>query len=233
MGETTPALKAKKSTQKASYRAQIRKIDLQKEKLELKRLRLEVQGEQFKVALEASKKTHQCTYVFNKPVNTSEVESCRATLDQWHLLYPDAPFTIEFNSPGGSVFDGWALYDTIRENSNRGHHVTTIALGYAASMAGVLLQSGDTRLIGRQSQIMIHEVSSSAIGKVSELQDSVELSKQLTEQMARLYSERSKKTAARGKHLTAKQILVRSQRTDWWIGSAEALALGFVDRVVG
>jgi len=100
---------------------------------------------------------HHRVYIFRASVNESATANCIHQLQTWHRLYPGEPMEIVFTSPGGSVVDGMALYDFIQTLRSDGHHITTTALGMAASMAGVLLQAGDTRVMGRESWLLIHE----------------------------------------------------------------------------
>ena len=71
------------------------------------------------------------------------------------------------------------LFDYIQELRRDGHYVTTSARGMAASMAGILLQAGGHRVMGREAQVLIREVSSFAIRKVGEIEDEVTLLKSL------------------------------------------------------
>jgi len=70
-----------------------------------------------------------------------------------------------------------ALYDYVRGLRRQGHHVTTSSLGYAASMAGILLQVGDKRIMGAESWLLIHEGSFGAVGSVGQVEDTVEWSR--------------------------------------------------------
>lgn len=136
---------------------------------------------------------------------------------------PGSKMTIVFNSPGGSVIAGLALYDFIRELRTNGHTIETVSLGMAASMGGVLLQAGDTRVMGRYAHLLIHEVSTGAIGKMSEIEDEVKFMGRLQDQLLDILSERST--------LTKEQIRRRWKKTDWWLGAEEALELGFIDAI--
>lgn len=162
-------------------------------------------------------------YLFDSEVTSNSARIARDTLMQWHRRFPDAPIEIVFASPGGSVFSGWMLYDTIRFLSRNGHKITTVAQGYAASMAGILLQAGDVRVIGHESYLMLHEVSTMALGKGSEIMDEAKLCERLTRQAALIFAERS--------NLTVEQIEDRLSRRDWWLNAQEALDLGFVDEI--
>lgn len=164
-----------------------------------------------------------CTFLFNSVVSTSSVEACLTDLAVWARRDPKAPFTIIFDSPGGSVIDGLHLYDALQEFRRQGHHVTTVALGMAASMGGVLLQAGDIRIMGRFAWMLIHEVSSSGRGKTSDMEDELKLTKRLQGQLLDILSERSS--------LTKRQIANRWRRKDWWISADECLEYGFVDEI--
>lgn len=164
-------------------------------------------------------------YHFVGPVGEQSVKSCIEDLDKWSRRDPGCDFTLILNTPGGDVIDGLALYDFITQDlrENRGHKVTTVARGYAASMGGILLQAGDERLIGKNAYVLIHEVSSGAIGKVSELEDEFKFTKRLQERLVCILAERST--------LNESEIKKRWRRKDWWISSDEATELGFADRI--
>jgi ATP-dependent Clp endopeptidase proteolytic subunit ClpP len=161
------------------------------------------------------------TYTFYSRVEEESVRECMATLTSWSSKAPSAPLSIVFNSPGGAVHDGLALFDFLRHLRTSGHHLTTIALGRAASMGAVLLQAGDRRVIGSNAFIMLHEVSNGASGKVSEIEESVELSKRLQRRLLAILTDRSS--------LTVQQIQRKWSRRDWWLDAEEAVAMGFAD----
>src|SRR4051794_11955527 len=148
------------------------------------------------------------TYTFYSRVEEESVRECMSTLTSWSSKAPGAPLSIVFNSPGGAVHDGLALFDFLRHLRTSGHHLTTIALGRAASMGAVLLQAGDRRVIGANAFIMLHEVSNGASGKVSEIEESVELSKRLQKRLLAILTDRST--------LTVAQIQRKWSRRDWW-----------------
>jgi ATP-dependent Clp endopeptidase proteolytic subunit ClpP len=164
------------------------------------------------------------TYTFYARVEEESVRACMATLSSWSSKAPAAPLTIVFNSPGGAVHDGLALFDFLRHLRTGGHHLTTIALGRAASMGAVLLQAGDRRVIGGNAFLMLHEVSNGMGGKVSELEESVELSKRLQKRLLAILAERST--------LAVAQIQRRWTRRDWWLDAEETVAYGFADALM-
>lgn len=103
----------------------------------------------------------------NGPVNTEQAEVLTGA-----LLYLDAqpgskPIHLYINSPGGSVTDGLAIHDVMRQCR---HPVYTYCLGQASSMGAVLLAAGARRFALPNSQIMIHQPSGGAVGKCDDIQ---------------------------------------------------------------
>lgn len=199
--------------------AEIRKIQLETERsrLELSSLRRRERDAQ----ADASE-AH--VYTFYAPVEGESVAACLAELGQWSRREPGSPITVIFNSPGGSVLDGLALFDYLRRLRATGHHVTTVALGRAASMGAVLLQAGDRRLVGANAFLLIHEVSHSSAGKVSELEDGVDFTRKLQKRLQAILADRSS--------LSEQQIARRWVRKEWWLDAEEAVGLGFADAVL-
>ena len=170
----------------------------------------------------ASDKYH---HVFNYVgvIDQNSVSICMSALTTWDRLDPNCSIEIVFNSPGGSVMAGMALFDHIQEIRRAGHKVTTVSNGYAASMAGILLQAGDVRVIGKESYVLIHEISTGAVGKIGELEDVVEFVNKIQDRVLNIFADRSKKPAGYFKK--------RWTRKDWWLNSDECLEIGFVDKV--
>jgi ATP-dependent Clp endopeptidase proteolytic subunit ClpP len=169
-------------------------------------------------------------YAFTGAVTSSTVASCILQLNKWVRNEPGIEIEIQFNSPGGSVVDGLALYDFIQSVRKAGHKVTTSTIGYAASMGGILLQAGDVRVMGAESWLLIHEVSFGAGGKISEVEDTTEWLKRVQNRIVDIFANRCQTTSA-PKKLTKASIKRHWRRTDWWIDSDEALAYGLVDEV--
>jgi ATP-dependent Clp protease protease subunit len=160
---------------------------------------------------------------FFNAVMPGPVDSAIAQLHKWAVRDPGQPITITFNTPGGSIVDGLAFYDTILQMRRAGHRVTTRAIGMAASMGSVLMQAGDERIMDARAKMLIHEGSMMVGGNVGEVEDRIEFGKMLREDLFDILAERST--------LTKKQILTRAKRKDWWFGADEALKMGFIDRV--
>jgi len=162
-------------------------------------------------------------YRFSKDVGHNSVQSCMSKLTQWHRKDPKCDMEIVFSSPGGSIIDGFELFDFLQEMRSKGHKVTTGSLGMAASMAGILLQAGDVRWIGHQAWMMIHRAAFGAIGKTYEVEDEVKLVKRIEERCLDIFVSRSK--------LTKMKIKRNWDRKDWWIDADECLEMGLVDEV--
>lgn len=141
-----------------------------------------------------------------------------------HLAYEDAKKDIKLyiNSPGGSVYDGFAIYDTIQYITP---DVMTIGIGLQASMGAFLLSSGtkSKRFALPNSRIMLHQPSSGTQGKVSDqeitLRETVYIKKRLNEILA-------KNT---GQKLTK---IEKDVDRDYWMSSEEAKQYGLIDQVI-
>jgi len=161
----------------------------------------------------------------NDAVVGHNVDLWIGALEHWERRLADIerPITVTINSPGGSVMDGLALYDTMQRLRRKGTPIITRATGLVASMATILLQAGDERIADKNVQILVHEMSSRVGGKVSGIADEAAFFERLNDRLFNILGERST--------LSARQIKNRANRKEWWIDADEALKLGFVDRV--
>ena len=141
-----------------------------------------------------------------------------------HLAYEDPKMDIKLyiNSPGGSVYDGLAIIDTMNYIEP---DVQTIGIGLQASMGAMLLSSGakGKRFALPNSRIMIHKPSSGTEGKITDqeiaLREGIYLKKVLAEMMA-------KNT---GK--TVEQVEKDMDR-DNWMSAEDAKKYGLIDEVI-
>ena len=166
---------------------------------------------------------YHCLYPFAGEVSGSSVAACIAQLTLWMRTRPGAAIEIVFNSPGGDVVEGMALFDFIQQVRRAGHIVTTTTIGVAASMAGILLQAGDVRVMGKEAWVLIHEASFGARGKIGEVEDTVKWVKMVQGRILKIFAARSK--------LSERAIAARWKRTDWWLSSDDCLKHGLVDEV--
>ncbi|MBP9813284.1 ATP-dependent Clp protease proteolytic subunit [Candidatus Nomurabacteria bacterium] len=126
------------------------------------------------------------------------------------------------NSPGGSVYDGMAIYDTMKYIKC---DVQTVGIGLQASMGAFLLSSGlkGKRFLLPHAKVMIHQPSSGTRGKVSDMEidlmESLRIKKQLNEILA-------KNT---GQKLTK---IEKDVDRDYWMSAQEAVDYGLADKVI-
>ncbi len=129
---------------------------------------------------------------------------------------------IYINSPGGSVYAGLGIYDTMQFVKP---DVATICTGIAASMAAVLLCAGEKgkRSALKHSRVMIHQPMSGTQGQVSDMEIAVRETIKVKEELYNIISSHSGKTY--------EQVEKDSDR-DYWMKSDEALAYGMIDEVL-
>jgi len=128
---------------------------------------------------------------------------------------------LHINSPGGSVFDGLAIYNTLKNHSAK---VTAVVDGMAASAASFILQAADTREMSRSAQVMIHDAKAFAGGNAAQMRKAAELLDRVSDSIADIYAMRSGvKTAAEFRSVM--------QAGDQWYNGNEAIDEGLVDAV--
>ena len=126
------------------------------------------------------------------------------------------------NSPGGSVYDAMAIYDTMQYVKN---DIQTVGIGVQASAAAFLLSSGakGKRVLLPHSTVMIHQPSSGTRGKVTDqeidLKESLRVKKMLEEIMIKNTGQKPA------------QVHLDMER-DYWMTADEALKYGLVDKII-
>lgn len=136
---------------------------------------------------------------------------------------PDKDIQLYINSPGGSVYDGLAIYDTMQYIAP---DVQTIGIGLQASMGAFLLSSGakGKRFVLPNARVMIHQLSSGTRGKVTDQEISLRESIALKERLATIMADNT------GQKLD--KIKADMER-DYWLSAADAVAYGLADEVIG
>ncbi|NCU37495.1 ATP-dependent Clp protease proteolytic subunit [Candidatus Saccharibacteria bacterium] len=135
---------------------------------------------------------------------------------------PDKDIQMYINSPGGSVYDGLAVYDTMNYIKPDVH---TVGIGLQASMGAFLLSSGakGKRSLLPSSRVMIHQPSSGTQGMVTDqeisLREALELKNRLAETMAKNTGQKLSK------------IKIDMER-DFWMSAKDAVQYGIADRVI-
>ena len=134
----------------------------------------------------------------------------------------DSDISLYINSPGGSVYDGLGIYDTMQTISSDIH---TICTGMAASMASVLLAAGSPgkRSALTHSRVMIHQPLGGAEGQASDIEITAREILKLKDELYQILSEHT------GKDL---DVIRRDADRDFWMTSQEALEYGMIDQIV-
>jgi ATP-dependent Clp protease protease subunit len=139
-----------------------------------------------------------------------------------HSEDPKKDISFYINSPGGSVYDALAIYDTMQYISN---DIQTVGIGIQASAAAFLLSSGTKgkRVILPNATVMVHQPSSGTRGKVTDmeidLKESLRIKQRLNEIMAKNTGQ------------TIKRIQEDMER-DYWMTAEEAKKYGLVDSII-
>jgi len=170
-------------------------------------------------------------YRFTQAVGEKSAKECIDQLNLWRRQEPGCEIEVIFSSPGGDVVSGMALWDYFNDVKKEGHRLITGSQGYAASMAGILLQAGDVRWIGRESYMLIHEISAGMMGSFGELEDRMKWMEKVQERILDIFAVRCARATNESIPVVRKRIEKNWKRTDWWIDSTEALRLGLVDEV--
>ena len=168
------------------------------------------------------------TYNLDSPINDKSVKECINTLTAWTRQDAACSITIYINSPGGDILAGFSLIDFLTDLRRQGHDITTVALGWAASMAAVILQAGTTRVMGKNSFLLLHEGSLGVVGSFGEVEDRVKLVEKMHDNIWELFSERAVPINPK---TTVAYLRKLAKRTDVSLSSSEALQLGLVDEV--
>ena len=207
-----------------------KKLELEIAQLELANRKLAADAKSFELAYQREhenwtvRSNAQRVFHFNDAIFGDSVAFCMARMQDFVDIDATLPIEIVLNSPGGSVVDGFELYDFLLALRAKGTRIDTTIMGMGASMAGIIAQAGETRRIGPNSYFMVHEVASMSLGKLSSMKDAVKLSERLYDRLLGVLEHRST--------MSADEIRQKAERRDWWLDAAEALDLGFVDEVL-
>lgn len=157
----------------------------------------------------------------------TEVNDYTANVIQAQLLYLDSTdsgkdVSIYINSPGGSVYAGLGIYDTMQYISS---DVATICTGMAASMAAVLLVAGakGKRFALRHSRVMIHQPMGGAQGQASDIEITAREIQKLKKELYTIISDHSGMSFEK---------VERDSDRDYWMTAQEAKEYGMIDDVL-
>jgi ATP-dependent protease ClpP protease subunit len=239
----TVALGLDKQIKEAEARQKVAHAISAEHGMEAMRIQTEATQRQEKLVLASDH--HHHLYRFTSPVYMESVDECLAQLAIWDRLDPSCDMTIEFDSPGGDIIAGNHLFDQIvvyskrpwdtTFDSPRGNHRTVgVIRGWAASMAGVLVQAFDERIAGPTATVMIHEAATWAKGKISTIKDEIKFLDQLDETstdwfMARVNAAKAANPGIEG--ISRESFVEQYHRKEWYVSAKDAVNLGLVDRI--
>ena len=157
----------------------------------------------------------------------TQIDDYTANVIQAQLLFldssdPGKDISIYLNSPGGSVYAGLGIYDTMQFI---GSDVGTICTGMAASMAAVLLVAGANgkRSALRHSRVMIHQPMGGAQGQASDIEITAREIQKLKKELYTIIADHSGNPFER---------IEKDSDRDYWMTSQEALEYGMIDRIL-
>jgi ATP-dependent Clp protease, protease subunit len=135
---------------------------------------------------------------------------------------PNKDITLYINSPGGSVYDGLAIYDTMKFLKC---DVSTVGIGMQASMGAFLLSSGTKgkRYVLPNAAIMIHQPSAGTSGKVSDMEIDLKQTIALKKRLHEILAENTGKSLA---------TINKDADRDFWMTAKEAVDYGVADKVI-
>lgn len=130
------------------------------------------------------------------------------------------PLNIYINSYGGEVFEGFAIYNTLK---NYGGYKTVYIDGIAASIASVIAMSGDKVIMNEASMMMIHNASGLAYGNAEEMQKVVNALEQINEVIRGVYMNKTGMEESQIKELMDNETYLKPQ---------ECIDYGFADEIL-
>ena len=157
----------------------------------------------------------------------TQVDDYTANVIQAQLLYldssePGKDVSIYINSPGGSVYAGLGIYDTMQYIQS---DVSTICTGMAASMAAVLLVAGakDKRFALKHSRVMIHQPMGGIQGQASDIEITSREILKLKKELYTIISEHSGQPYDK---------VYQDSDRDYWMTAEEAKDYGMIDHIL-
>tara|TARA_B100000945_G_scaffold321588_1_gene337310 strand:+ start:3882 stop:4568 length:687 start_codon:yes stop_codon:yes gene_type:complete len=156
------------------------------------------------------------------PINDTVANIIQAQLLFLESVGPKDDIEIYLNTPGGQVYAGLGIYDTIQFISSS---VSTICTGMAASMGAVLLCAGENgkRSALQHSRVMIHQPLGGTHGQASDIQIAAREIEKLKKELYDIIAKHSNKTYD--------QVSKDGDR-DFWMTSKEALEYGMIDEIL-
>ena len=143
----------------------------------------------------------------------------KAFLDELKALGPVAELTVRINSPGGSVFDGVAIYNALKRHDAA---ITVWIDGIAASIASMIAMAGDEVVMPENAMLVLHDPSGLVAGTAADMRAMAEALERMKAGMVAAYRDKSGRDDAEIEAL---------MRDETWLSAQEAVELGLADRV--
>lgn len=128
---------------------------------------------------------------------------------------------VRLNSPGGDIFDGLAIYQSLKAHPA---DITVVVDGLAASIASVIAMAADKLVMAPKSTMMIHDGWTMSVGNAADMRKTADLLDKQSEIIASVYAERSGQPT---------DFWRARMREETWYNADEALAAGLIDEVEG
>lgn len=125
--------------------------------------------------------------------------------------------TIRLNSPGGDVFQGWTIYNLLKQHKAE---ITVFVDGMAASIASIIALAGDKIIMGDGAQIMIHRAWTGAYGNAGDFEKIVDRLDSIDAQLVKTYA------AKTGKSQDEIKAMVDAET---WFDADQAIEIGLAD----
>lgn len=133
---------------------------------------------------------------------------------------PEGDLRVRINSPGGSVFDGFAIYNLLQQRGNVTVHVD----GLAASAASVVAMAGDEIVMAENALMMIHDPWTMALGSSQDMRDTAELLDKIKGSIITTYASKTGLEYDRINQMMAEET---------WMSAKESIDMGFATSMVG
>ena len=131
---------------------------------------------------------------------------------------------ILLNSPGGDVIETLALIDYIQSQKDQGIKFNIIVRGAAMSAAALLLTCGTgVRAASKHSKIMVHQLSTIVVGKLSDVKSNAKFSEELEHECNQLMADHSNMD---------KEYWENISSSDYFMSAEKALELGIIDKII-
>jgi ATP-dependent Clp endopeptidase proteolytic subunit ClpP len=127
---------------------------------------------------------------------------------------------LHINSPGGSVYDGIAIYNTLRQHDSK---VTVYVDALAASAASFIALAGEKLIVARNSTVMIHDAIGACMGNMQDMLDTADLLDDVSENIADIYAYNAGGDKAEWRGL---------MKAETWYTAAEAVEAGLADEML-